>query len=152
MHTEFKANHSSQSRDMSKQIFIFVASFFFFISHTCIFGYKTWMHILIELTLGSHKELIKAHLYTNFGWNLIRIHRDLWRIFRSKVCHTNRVSRTWNLACRRSNHHSSVFLWFEMNWTKSHQDMKPNPTSVKISNRFLWIKNLLVFRHTRKNA
>ena len=32
------------------------------------------MHTLIKLKLDAHKELIKAHLCANFGWNPIKIY------------------------------------------------------------------------------
>jgi len=32
------------------------------------------MHIPIKLKLGTHKELIKAHYHTNFGWNPVKIY------------------------------------------------------------------------------
>jgi len=46
------------------------------------------MHTLIELKLGTHKGLIKAHLCTNFGWNPIKIY-GIFCIKRSTVYHAN---------------------------------------------------------------
>jgi len=39
----------------------------------CIFNHNLRTHTPIKLKLGTRKGLIKVHLRTNFGWNLITI-------------------------------------------------------------------------------
>jgi len=38
---------------------------------------ETRMHTRIQLNFGTYKGLIKAHLCTNFGWNLVKIYRGM---------------------------------------------------------------------------
>jgi len=76
--------------------FTFVSSFlflliFFFILHTCIFYYKMWTYVPIELKLGTHKRFVKAHLCNNFG-NPMRIYGNYSCKIRSKVCHAYKVN------------------------------------------------------------
>jgi len=64
------------------------------------------MHTPILLKLGTHKGLIKAHLLTNFGWNLIKVYGVMINFSckkRSKVCHAYRANHwkesdeTWHV-------------------------------------------------------
>jgi len=92
--------------------------------HTCN---KTWTCAPIK------QGFVKVHLCTNFGWNPMRIYRVMHvKLGQKKVCHKPLARMSWHLACRWSNHWSSAYLWFKMNQAKSHQDMKPSPTLVKI--------------------
>ena len=62
---------------MSEQSFKMISSFYSYSSFftLCIFGHNLQTHTPIQLKHGKHKGLIKAHLHTNFGWNLIKIYR-----------------------------------------------------------------------------
>ena len=42
------------------------------------------MHSAIELKLGTHEQLIKAHLRTNFSWNPIKIYGVMIDLSRTK--------------------------------------------------------------------
>jgi len=78
----------------------------------------------------THKGSLKVHLWTNFGWNPIRIYgvkKDY--LVEGLSCLQGKLFAgiSWNLACRWNNHHRSAFLSLEMNQGKDHWDMKPNP-------------------------
>jgi len=60
-----------------------------------------------SIYVGTRKGLIKTHLHTNFGWNLIKIYGvmiDFLCKKRSKVCHAYRVNHwkeldeTWHIS------------------------------------------------------
>ena len=74
----------------------------------------------MKLKLGTRKELIKAHLRTNFGWNLIKIYGVMIDFSPKKV---EGLSCLQGKPCR----------WFERNPEKEHRDMTQNPTGVKIT-------------------
>jgi len=68
LHTKFEANRASQSQDTSNQNVKIISLIFSSLSFCilCIIGYNLQMHTPIELKLDTLKELIKAHLCTNF--------------------------------------------------------------------------------------
>ena len=78
LHAKFEENHSSYFRDTSEQSFILIFSFLFFSFRTLRkIRHKTRMRARIRLKCGTLKGLIKADLRTNFGRNLIDIHRGM---------------------------------------------------------------------------
>ena len=76
----------------------FVLIFSFFSSSfckLCKICHKTRMRAPIGLKFGTRKWLIKADLSTNFGRNLMNMHRVMTNYLckiRSKVCHAHRVN------------------------------------------------------------
>ena len=63
--------------------------------HTLHFHHHLRVHTHIKLKLGTGEGLIKAHLCTNFGSNLINIYRVMIDFFAQKmlkVCHAYRVN------------------------------------------------------------
>jgi len=85
------ANPEIQVSKVSKIISSFFSSF----RTLHIFIHKMQTHTQIKLKLVTRKGLIKVHLHTNFGWNLIKIYGVIidfsckkW----SKVCRTYRVN------------------------------------------------------------
>ena len=58
----------------------------------------------IALKVGTQKGGIKAHLGTNFGWNMIRRQRVISKYSRKispVCCHTYRVNRLWEEAANQ---------------------------------------------------
>ena len=96
LHTKFEEN---RSRDMSKQSFVLISSFFS--SYSSSFRtlhkirHKIRMCARIGLKFGTLKGLIKADLRTNFGRNPMNIYgvmTDYLHKLRTKVCHAYRVN------------------------------------------------------------
>jgi len=80
-----------------------LASFF---CTLCIFQHNLRTHTPIKLKLGTREGLFKAHICTNFSWNLIKMYgvmSDYLRKKRSKVCHAYTINHwkeldeTWHV-------------------------------------------------------
>ena len=82
----------------------FFFSCFFLLSHTYKNCYKTRTSYLIALKFGIRKGGLKAHLGTNFGWNMINRQRVMSNYSRKITlicCHAYRVNRVWEEAENR---------------------------------------------------